>query len=129
MFNMHKTCRLIIRTHTLKPWFKHKRFCKFRLCVEEASADLGHIPALPIDKPTWIVDPIDGTQNFVHGDVYGHLHVQLLCIFDLKTINCLKVVFKCLRGWVRDSGFNVAFNISISMYYVRVASTHSAPQF
>ena len=39
-----------------------------RTHAEEASAELGHIPALPTDKPTWVVDPIDGTQNFVHGE-------------------------------------------------------------
>ena len=35
---------------------------------EEGCADKGAIPALGVDgTPTWIVDPIDGTQNFVHG--------------------------------------------------------------
>ncbi|KAJ1462630.1 hypothetical protein M885DRAFT_505616 [Pelagophyceae sp. CCMP2097] len=33
---------------------------------EEASADAGAIPQIS-DAPTWVVDPIDGTQNFVHG--------------------------------------------------------------
>ena len=33
---------------------------------EEAAAAAGAIPPLG-DGPTWIVDPIDGTQNFVHG--------------------------------------------------------------
>lgn len=33
---------------------------------EEASAHDGRIPALG-DEPTWIVDPVDGTQNLVHG--------------------------------------------------------------
>ena len=33
---------------------------------EEAAAAAGAIPRLG-DGPTWIVDPIDGTQNFVHG--------------------------------------------------------------
>ncbi|KAL3929188.1 MAG: hypothetical protein SGPRY_002063 [Prymnesium sp.] len=34
---------------------------------EEASAALGHVPTVPKETPTWVVDPIDGTQNFVHG--------------------------------------------------------------
>src|SRR3954451_13379728 len=34
----------------------------WRLTVEEA----GEIPGDP-DKPRWIVDPLDGTTNFLHG--------------------------------------------------------------
>lgn len=33
---------------------------------QESSADAGSIAALT-DAPTWIVDPVDGTTNFVHG--------------------------------------------------------------
>ena len=36
------------------------------LIGEESSADAGSIAALT-DEPTWIVDPVDGTTNFVHG--------------------------------------------------------------
>lgn len=34
---------------------------------EEATAAAGAMPAIDPATPTWIVDPIDGTQNFVHG--------------------------------------------------------------
>ena len=34
--------------------------------IGEETASVGVLPALD-DAPTWIVDPIDGTQNFVHG--------------------------------------------------------------
>lgn len=34
--------------------------------AQESSADAGAIAALT-DAPTWIVDPVDGTTNFVHG--------------------------------------------------------------
>lgn len=34
---------------------------------EEAAAAANRIPPLTEDAPTWIVDPIDGTQNFTHG--------------------------------------------------------------
>ena len=34
--------------------------------AQESSADAGSIAALT-DAPTWIVDPVDGTTNFVHG--------------------------------------------------------------
>lgn len=38
-----------------------------RLIGEESAAAAGAIPALDAAMPTWVVDPIDGTQNFVHG--------------------------------------------------------------
>ncbi|CAM9994521.1 unnamed protein product [Ascophyllum nodosum] len=43
-----------------------KMFPEDKLIGEESSADVGTIPALT-DAPTWIVDPVDGTTNFVHG--------------------------------------------------------------
>lgn len=33
---------------------------------EEMCSATGKIPALENGRPTWIVDPIDGTQNFIH---------------------------------------------------------------
>ena len=41
-------------------------FPAHRLIGEETSADNGAIPKLTKD-PTWIVDPVDGTTNFIHG--------------------------------------------------------------
>eukprot|EP00752_Nemacystus_decipiens_P009159 g8181.t1 len=41
-------------------------FPEDQLIGEESSADAGSIAALT-DAPTWIVDPVDGTTNFVHG--------------------------------------------------------------
>jgi inositol-phosphate phosphatase / L-galactose 1-phosphate phosphatase len=32
---------------------------------EEETAALGHTPELT-DQPTWMIDPLDGTTNFVH---------------------------------------------------------------
>lgn len=43
-----------------------KSFPEDQLIGEESSADAGSIAALT-DAPTWIVDPVDGTTNFVHG--------------------------------------------------------------
>ena len=37
-----------------------------RFIGEETSADNGEQIKLT-DDPTWIIDPIDGTSNFVHG--------------------------------------------------------------
>ena len=34
---------------------------------EEAAAAAGRVPPIDQRVPTWVVDPIDGTSNFVHG--------------------------------------------------------------
>ena len=44
-----------------------RRFPAHEIIGEEAAAALGRVPPIPQKTPTWIVDPIDGTQNFVHG--------------------------------------------------------------
>eukprot|EP01127_Copromyxa_protea_P002147 TRINITY_DN12033_c0_g1_i1.p1 TRINITY_DN12033_c0_g1~~TRINITY_DN12033_c0_g1_i1.p1 ORF type:complete len:269 (-),score=72.47 TRINITY_DN12033_c0_g1_i1:84-890(-) len=36
------------------------------LFVAEESAAAGHLEEVLTEKPTWIIDPIDGTTNFVH---------------------------------------------------------------
>lgn len=41
------------------------RFPDHVILSEESSPDVGRIEA--IDKPLWIIDPIDGTVNFAHG--------------------------------------------------------------
>jgi fructose-1,6-bisphosphatase/inositol monophosphatase family enzyme len=43
------------------------RFPQHALIGEESAAAAGSIPAVDPSMPTWVVDPIDGTQNFVHG--------------------------------------------------------------
>jgi fructose-1,6-bisphosphatase/inositol monophosphatase family enzyme len=38
--------------------------------IGEESSNLGYAPSTPLeltDAPTWIIDPLDGTTNFVHG--------------------------------------------------------------
>ena len=61
---------------------------------EESSADAGGIPKLT-DAPTWIVDPIDGTTNFVHSFPFTCVSIalaieqvwqSLLHIFHITTI-------------------------------------------
>jgi len=47
------------------------------LIGEETCSDRGEIPALT-DMPTWIVDPIDGTTNFVHNFPYSCVSIGLL---------------------------------------------------
>ena len=43
-----------------------QQFPDHKFIGEEGSADQGSTSALT-DAPTWIVDPLDGTTNFVHG--------------------------------------------------------------
>jgi fructose-1,6-bisphosphatase/inositol monophosphatase family enzyme len=43
---------------------------------QESSAADGGIPALTAE-PTWIIDPIDGTTNFVHGFPFSCVSIGL----------------------------------------------------
>ncbi|KAI8899695.1 inositol monophosphatase 1-like protein [Globomyces pollinis-pini] len=43
------------------------KFPDHLLIGEETSAKTGSIVGTLQDKPTWIIDPVDGTTNFVHG--------------------------------------------------------------
>uniref|UniRef100_W8BFE4 Inositol-1-monophosphatase n=1 Tax=Ceratitis capitata TaxID=7213 RepID=W8BFE4_CERCA len=43
----------------------HKAFPESKFIGEEAVAESGKVPELT-DAPTWIIDPIDGTTNFIH---------------------------------------------------------------
>ncbi|CAN4089982.1 unnamed protein product [Withania somnifera] len=54
-----KTCEDLIFNH-LKQHFPSHKFIG-----EETSAAIGDFELT--DEPTWIVDPVDGTTNFVHG--------------------------------------------------------------
>lgn len=51
---------------------------------EESSAAMGEIPALGLED-TWIVDPIDGTQNFVHGMPLSVVSLGL-CVNRIPTV-------------------------------------------
>ena len=43
------------------------KFPSHRIIGEEATAELGSDMVEEFtDEPTWIIDPIDGTMNFVH---------------------------------------------------------------
>ncbi|XP_049935129.1 inositol monophosphatase 3 isoform X2 [Nymphaea colorata] len=54
-----KACEELIFNHLKKHFSDHK------FIGEETSASLGTVELT--DDPTWIVDPLDGTTNFVHG--------------------------------------------------------------
>lgn len=47
-----------------------------RFIGEESASDANVMPELTVD-PTWIIDPIDGTTNFVHGFPYCCISVGL----------------------------------------------------
>ena len=44
-----------------------RKFPNHAIVGEEAAAALGCVPEISPSVPTWVVDPVDGTQNFVHG--------------------------------------------------------------
>jgi len=62
----------------------------FRFIAEEMSAD-GNSAAFT-DEPTWIIDPIDGTTNFVHGYVliekFSTNFILLLYALLTQQISC-----------------------------------------
>lgn len=53
-----------------------KEFPTHKFIGEESAADANFMPELT-DEPTWIIDPIDGTTNFVHGFPYCCISVGL----------------------------------------------------
>ena len=44
-----------------------RKFPNHAIVGEEAAAAAGCVPEISPSVPTWVVDPLDGTQNFVHG--------------------------------------------------------------
>jgi len=57
---------------------------------EAVAADPDEIKHLDRDAPVWIIDPIDGTANFVSGDPRFALMVSLV------------VAGRCEAGWIHD---------------------------
>jgi fructose-1,6-bisphosphatase/inositol monophosphatase family enzyme len=47
-------------------WWDRAEFPSHKFIGEEESSSAGVTPELT-DQPTWIIDPVDGTTNFVHG--------------------------------------------------------------
>lgn len=67
-------------------------FC-ISLYVQESSAD-GEIPSLT-DEPTWIIDPIDGTTNFIHSN-------PLTCVSIGLTVNKVPVLGVVYAPWYEE---------------------------
>lgn len=69
--------------------------------IGEESTGLAEVPALT-DEPTWMVDPLDGTTNFVHG--FGHCAVSIgLCVFKTPVVGVVcdamrQEIFTARRG-------------------------------
>ena len=55
---------------------------------EETTAKLGRMPKIDPKVPTWIVDPIDGTQNFVHTIPLSVVSIGL-CIDGIPALGCI----------------------------------------
>ena len=69
--------------------------------IGEESTGLAEVPALT-DEPTWMVDPLDGTTNFVHG--FGHCAVSIgLCVCKKPVVGVVcdamrQEIFTARRG-------------------------------
>ena len=86
-----------------------RAFPGHRVVGEEACSDAGAIPVLDDDAtPTWIVDPIDGTQNFVHGLPCSCVSIGLA----ERGVPVLGVVFDPYRDelWVAAAGEGAFLN-------------------
>lgn len=56
--------------------FRHWQFNRFRFIGEEECSE--GKKALLTDDPTWIIDPVDGTLNFVHSFPHSCISIALL---------------------------------------------------
>lgn len=65
-----------------------KKYPSHKFIGEEESSE-GKRPELT-DAPTWIIDPVDGTMNFVHSFPHSCISVALLVSQNkLITSNCV----------------------------------------
>ena len=60
------------------------------------------LPFCPTDDPTWIIDPIDGTMNFVHANPLISISVALTVNKQLKIgiiyLPALDMMYTARRG-------------------------------
>ncbi|XP_058838748.1 uncharacterized protein LOC131696225 [Topomyia yanbarensis] len=78
-----------------------ERFPSHRMLGEESASDANQKE--PLDKrPTWIIDPIDGTNNFVRGVKFIAISVALVVDGDLKigiiSNPCLDEFYTAVKG-------------------------------
>lgn len=55
----------------------------YRFIAEETVSSTNHLPELT-DDPTWIIDPIDGTTNFVHSFPFTCISIGLAVKKELE---------------------------------------------
>ncbi|XP_003702625.1 inositol monophosphatase 1 isoform X1 [Megachile rotundata] len=60
-----------------------KQFPKHKFIGEETVSATQHLPELT-DDPTWIIDPIDGTTNFVHSFPFTCISIALVAKKELE---------------------------------------------
>ncbi|XP_076633625.1 uncharacterized protein LOC143347888 [Colletes latitarsis] len=60
-----------------------KEFPKHKFIGEETVSSTNHLPELS-DEPTWIIDPIDGTTNFVHSFPFTCISIALAVKKELE---------------------------------------------
>eukprot|EP00607_Mallomonas_marina_P010535 CAMPEP_0182418278 /NCGR_PEP_ID=MMETSP1167-20130531/2757_1 /TAXON_ID=2988 /ORGANISM="Mallomonas Sp, Strain CCMP3275" /LENGTH=274 /DNA_ID=CAMNT_0024592419 /DNA_START=234 /DNA_END=1055 /DNA_ORIENTATION=- len=80
----------------------HKHFPSHLFIGEESSADNGEIPPLT-DSPTWIVDPVDGTTNFIHSFPFSCVSigyaVNRQVVVGVVYAPSTHELFECVRGY------------------------------
>jgi myo-inositol-1(or 4)-monophosphatase len=79
-------------------------FPEHRILAEESGGDAWREPGPPI----WLVDPLDGTNNFAHG--FPHVGVSLALVDDHEPV--VGVVYDPLRDetWTAAKGSGAALN-------------------
>ena len=97
-----------------------KLFPKYEFIGEEEAAELGTLPQLT-DKPTWIVDPIDGTTNFIHGFTFSCVSIALVVkqepVLGVVYNPYLDELFLAVKGkgsYLNGTKLNVSKAISIT---------------
>lgn len=63
---------------------------------EETYSSSGQTASILDDSPTWIVDPIDGTTNFIHGFPFVAVSIG----FTIKQVPTVGVIFAPFLDWM-----------------------------
>ncbi|KAG6771028.1 hypothetical protein POTOM_022371 [Populus tomentosa] len=91
-----KACEALIFNHLKQQYPSHK------LIGEETTAAYGATELT--DEPTWIVDPLDGTTNFVHGFPFVCISIGL----TIGKVPTVGVVYNPIMDEVRFCGSHVS---------------------
>ena len=69
--------------------------------VQESSATNGEVPPLTV-VPTWIIDPIDGTTNFIHSNPLTCVSIGLVVnkvpVLGVVYAPCYEELYVAVRG-------------------------------